>query len=304
MSCMEIHEIMGVAGDAISSVKGGEACPPQPKGFPPGHFYSPIPSVRGVWRDRERIFALPHDGITDVNLNDAAQCRLLKELGRFHDEMPFTDEKQEGWRYFFRNPAFSYGDATVLYAMIRHLGPRRITEVGCGYSSCVTLDVNERFFDGAIQCTFVEPYPELLRSLLKPGDEQRSTLMPRRLQEVETARFADLDRNDILFVDSTHVSKIDSDVNHLFFRILPSLNAGVVIHLHDIFYPFEYPKGWIYEGRAWTENYLLRAFLQHNAAYEVMYFNHYMYLMHRGELGAALPTCLRNPGGSFWMRKR
>ncbi len=218
--------------------------------------------------------------------------------------MPFGDEKTEGLHYFFRNPAYSYGDATVLCAMLLHLRPRRLIEIGSGYSSCVTLDVNERFFDGSMQCTFIDPHPELLRSLITEADAKAATIIPRRLQDVDSEIFDDLEANDVLFVDSTHVSKIDSDVNHLFFRILPRLRPGVVVHLHDIFYPFEYPRNWIYEGRAWSELYVLRAFLQYNDAFEILYFNNYMYMMHREALAEALPTCLKNPGGGFWMRRK
>jgi hypothetical protein len=287
-----LRRMVSAAAGRVETATEGE--PGQPRGFPPGHFYSPIPSVPQIRVDEQRIFALPEAGIPAVDLNDAVQCRTLEALARFHDQMPFGDEKTEGLHYFFRNPAYSYGDATVLYAMLLHLRPRRLIEIGSGYSSCVTLDVNERLLNGGMQCTFIDPHPELLRSLITEADAQTATIIPRD----------DLESNDVLFVDSTHVSKIDSDVNHLFFRILPRLRPGVVVHLHDIFYPFEYPRNWIYEGRAWSELYVLRAFLQYNDAFEILYFNNYMYMMHRDALAKALPTCLKNPGGGFWMRRK
>ena len=123
--------------------------------------------------------------------------------------------------------------------MIRHIEPNRIIEVGSGFSSCLILDTNDLHFDGRIATTFIEPYPELLKSLVAEGDESASTLLPVRLQDVDLSVFEELNRGDILFIDSTHVSKIDSDVNYLFFEILPRLSSGVYIHFHDIFYPFE-----------------------------------------------------------------
>ena len=131
--------------------------------------------------------------------------------------------------------------------------------MGSGYSSCVILDTNELFFNNNISCIFIEPYPQLQESLLKENDKDKIEIIPKRLQDVEVSKFSSLSSGDILFVDSTHVSKVDSDVNYIFFEILPSLTNGVYIHFHDIFYPFEYPKEWIYEGRAWNENYILRA---------------------------------------------
>ncbi|MHC4968132.1 MAG: class I SAM-dependent methyltransferase [Planctomycetota bacterium] len=217
--------MVSAAAGRVETATEGE--PGQPRGFPPGHFYSPIPSVPQIRVDEQRIFALPEAGIPAVDLNDAVQCRTLEALARFHDQMPFGDEKTEGLHYFFRNPAYSYGDATVLYAMLLHLRPRRLIEIGSGYSSCVTLDVNERLLNGGMQCTFIDPHPELLRSLITEADAQTATIIPRRLQEVDSEIFDDLESNDVLFVDSTHVSKIDSDVNHLFFRILPRLRPGV-----------------------------------------------------------------------------
>ena len=115
--------------------------------------------------------------------------------------------------------------------------------------------------------------------------------------------FATLEENDILFIDSTHVAKIGSDVNYLFFEVLPRLRAGVYVHVHDIFHPFEYPRAWIYEGRAWTEAYMLRAFLTFNTAFEIVLFNTFLERFHRERFAHKMPLCLRNEGGSIWLRR-
>ena len=152
-------------------------------------------------------------------------------------------------RYFFENPTYSYSDAICLYGMIRHVRPRRIIEVGSGYSSCVMLDTNELFFDNRIECTFIDPYPERLQSLIRKDDHARIAIVPKRVQDVAPRRFHEQAANDILFIDSTHVAKIGSDVNHIIGNILPVLRPGVYVHFHDIFYPFEYPLEWLDEGR-------------------------------------------------------
>jgi len=187
--------------------------------------------------------------------------------------------------------------------MIRFLKPKRIIEIGSGYSSCVTLDTNDLFFNGSIDTTFIEPYPDLLMSLITEKDKKTIKLIPDRLQDVDPAEFRQLEANDILFVDSTHVSKVNSDVNRIFFEILPQLASSVHIHFHDIFYPFEYPKPWIYENRAWNELYMLRTFLQYNNSFRVVLMNTYMQHFHEDFFQNEMPLCLANPGGSIWIRK-
>jgi hypothetical protein len=139
--------------------------------------------------------------------------------------------------------------------------------------------------------------------LLTPADAKQITLLETPLQEVPLSTFEALEANDILFIDSTHVCKTGSDVNRLIFEILPRLQAGVYIHIHDMFYPFEYPKSWVLEGRAWNELYLVRAFLQNNDTFEIAAFNNYLTLMHRDWFQQHMPLCLKNTGGSLWLRK-
>jgi hypothetical protein len=187
--------------------------------------------------------------------------------------------------------------------MIRHVQPRRIVEVGSGYSSCAMLDVNEVFFDNSIVCSFVDPYPQLLRDLLKDSDHQRIQVFPRKVQDVDVQVFRELEAGDILFIDSSHVTKTGSDVNYIVFKILPLLQRGVHIHFHDIFYPFEYPPNWVYEGRGWNEAYMLRAFLQYNGAFEIEFFNSFLLEKHADVFQSALPLCIKRPGANIWLRK-
>jgi len=271
--------------------------------FPPGHYYSPIPSLTYIEQHDSDIFAEPAKAIPGIDLREKEQLELLRSFKPYYDELPFPASKTDKLRYYYENPSYSYSDAIFLYSMIRHARPKRIIEVGSGYSSCVTLDTNELFFNNSIDVTFIEPSPDLLLSLIKETDKQRVSLIQSNLQEVDIEVFAALGACDILFVDSTHVSKVYSDVNRIFFEIMPKLAPGVLVHFHDIFYPFEYPREWVYENRAWNELYLLRGFLQYNSSFRIILFNTFLEYFFRDYFGANMPLCLRNPGGSIWIQK-
>ena len=272
-------------------------------GFPPGHYYSPIPSIEDI-RSRElQVFAEPGRELAGIDLNEKAQHALLNEFTAYYKEIPFGAKSNSALRYYFENSFYSYSDAVFLYSMIRHNRPARIIEIGSGFSSAAILDINELFFDNRIDCVFIEPYPDRLYSLLKKGDEDRLEIIGERLQEVRIERFADLTAGDILLIDSTHVSKIGSDVNHIIFNILPDLKTGVHVHFHDIIYPFEYPKEWVYQGRFWNENYLLRAFLEFNQAYKIELFTNYLHRYHESWIRDNMPLCLQHAGAQIWIQR-
>lgn len=270
---------------------------------PAGHFYSPIPDLEEVRRHESRIFAPPPRTLPGIDLREDRQTELVEAFAPYYAQMPFQDGPVDGLRYQFDNPAYSYADAIFLHCMIRHVRPKRIVEIGSGFSSCMTLDTNALHFDGRIRIQFIEPYPQLLQGLLLPSDDKSVEILPCKLQDVDPSVFSSLEAGDILFIDSTHVSKIDSDVNRILFEILPSLRPGVIIHFHDIFHPFEYPRSWIYEHRAWNEAYALRAFLQYNNAFQVELMSTFLAEFHKDLLASKLPLCLKNPGASIWLRK-
>jgi predicted O-methyltransferase YrrM len=278
--------------------------------FLPGHFYSPIPNLRdalnSITTDQTgAVMAMPA-----INVNEAKQTRLMELFSQFYPELPFPDKPTEGARYYLDNPFFSYGDGIILYCLMRQFQPRRIVEVGSGFSSAAMLDVNDWFFGRKLQFTFIEPSPERLNSLLSDRDKNSCTIVANNVQHLERDVFQSLDENDFLFVDSSHVGKTGSDVLHLLFRILPSLQKGVIVHFHDIVWPFEYPKSWLQEGRAWNETYFLRAFLEYNSAFEVLFFNSFMAMQCRDILTSKIPRVLSPssfdetiPNSSLWLRK-
>lgn len=277
---------------------------------PPGHFYSPIPDMPSIEDQADRIFDRGTRDAPAIALNNQAQLQLLAELSRFYGEQPFSEQPTPQCRYYLDNPFFSYGDGIVLYAFMRHFRPRRITEIGSGFSSAEMLDVNELFLDAGTEFRFIEPFPARLHTLLTARDQQTIDIDTRLVQAVPVADFAQLQANDILFIDSSHVAKTDSDVLHILFNILPSLNRGVIVHFHDVLWPFEYPIAWLQNGRAWNEAYFLRAFLQYNHAFEILYFNSYMAIHHTDSLRHAMPLALATPSAaltpgntSLWLRK-
>jgi predicted O-methyltransferase YrrM len=271
--------------------------------FPAGDFYSPLPDIKQVVASKDLLFnrdAKEHPG---VDIGEARQLAVLDELAKFHDEAPFPETATAGSRYYYENPFFQIGDAIVLYGMLRRLNPRRVIEVGSGFSSAVMLDTNDRFLHGRAEFVFVDPYPQRLHSLLTEADQRRCRIFETGVQNVPLEEFLQLEAGDILFIDSSHVVKIGSDVRHLLWEVLPRLRPGVVIHFHDLFWPFEYLEEWVLNGNAWNEAYFVKTFLQFNSAFQIEYFNSYMAIVHRAALQAKMPKCLPRTGSGLWIKK-
>jgi len=269
--------------------------------FPPGHYYSPIPSQIDIQNNLNFITDDNKIQFNNININDNELLLLLEKFSLFYKDIPFSHEKKETIRYYYNNQMFCEGDAIILYSFIRHFNPKKIIEVGSGFSSAIFLDTLERFSNQQAEIIFIEPYPERLKLLLKTTDN--IVLHQKKLQEINIEEFLKLEENDILFIDSTHVSKFASDVNYLFFKILPVLKKGVIIHIHDIFFNFEYPANWLQEGRAWNEAYLLKAFLLYNTSFEILMFNSYIGKYYETFMFEKFPLFMKNAGGSIWLKK-
>lgn len=272
-------------------------------GFAPGHFYSPIPAVDEIAEAYAQLKRHRPDELSGIDLQLDRQREMYEVVASLYGEQPFSDEQTTGRRYYFSNDVFVWTDAICLYSLMRHFRPRRIVEIGSGYSSAVMLDVNELFLGGTTELTFIEPYPARLLGLLKPEDRSRTRIIEQKLQSVANAPWADLQANDILFIDSSHVSKCGSDVNRIVFEILPSVRPGVLVHVHDVFPGFEYPRQWIEAGRHWNEAYLMRAFLQFNSAFEILFWAPFAVDRWRNEVAEKTPLLLRNSGGSLWLKR-
>lgn len=233
-------------------------------------------------------------------MNQDGQLSLLSELGRFAPELTrLYSGADDPAPFSWANPLFNEVDASLYYAMIRHFRPKRILEVGGGYSTSIAGLAATR--NGDVILETIEPYPS---SLLKSGVPGLTTLIEQRVQDVPVSSFEVLESGDILFIDSTHVCKTGSDVNFLFFRVLPALKPGVVVHMHDIFLRWDMPREWITRLHLfWTEQYLLLAFLQGNRGFEVLIGSHYLGRSHAGKTKEAFPYLNILGGCSFWMRR-
>jgi len=248
------------------------------------------------------IFGQRPNELPGIDFNIEKQKELLSRFKEFYPDVPFERSVNPKSRFFRPNGSFPFQDAFSLYAMIRLWKPKRIIEVGCGASSCVILDSCEALKLNA-EITFIEPYPELLLSYLRPGDQTAAKITKEFIQDVPLDLFARLEENDILFIDTSHVSKLGSDVNFIFFEILPVLRKGVIVHFHDIFYPFEYPEEWVRTGTFWNEAYLLRAFLMYNRDFEILHFTRYLNHVLPDEMKTSFPLSVEDPGASLWLRK-
>jgi predicted O-methyltransferase YrrM len=264
-----------------------------PPVYVPGHFYSPQTAPA----DRARAVAWRQRTPAGVELREDEQVTLAQQLAPAMAELRDGD----GARYVSTwpvNTQFGRADAATLHAMLRHDRPARYLEVGSGFSTAVALDTVESHIpDMTVTC--VEPHPDRLLSRLRPRD--KVNLIRKPVQDVDPAVFAELAAGDVLFIDSTHVVKSGSDVVYLLLHILPTLTTGVLVHVHDIHWPFEYPETWLREGRDWTEVYLLRGFLTYNQHWRVRLMTSWLWCEHADVLPRSV-LCDPMHTGSLWMQ--
>ncbi len=243
--------------------------------------------------------------LTGVDLNEESQLALVERFN-WAAELERFPEHRKGAGYYYCNGSFESGDAEFLYNMIRLVRPRRLIEIGSGYSTMMArsaIAANTAAEPG-YHCRHlcIEPYE--MAWLEGFGVE----VIRERVERIDTAIFSALEENDILFIDSSHTVRPQGDVLHEFLGILPLLSPGVIVHVHDVFTPQDYPLDWIVNlRRMWDEQYILESFLSFNSEFEVILAVNWLYHNHRDRLGAAAPVLLRQSGrepGSFWIRRR
>lgn len=271
----------------------------------PNHFTSPIPDLSQLPGE---VFTTLSE-LPGIDMRDAEQLALLKSLSRDfgaeYDALPRTTAPQG--EFFVENGAFGPVDAEIAYAMVRSVKPAHIVEIGSGWSTMVAskaLEANES--EGRPgRITAIEPYPyPYFRDFAARTTRVEHDETP--LQRVPLERFTALGPGDILFIDSSHVARIGSDVLYEFLEILPRLRPGVVVHVHDIFLPAEYPRAWVLgEHRFWNEQDVLQAFLAFNRGYEVLLAGSYLHRLHSEALREAVKhyDAETHLPGSFWMRR-
>ena len=273
--------------------------------YPRGDFSSPLPDISEGQRFATTVLNNnPADKIPGIDLRADAQQRFLLEMVDMYPEFDWSEHRIPGRRFHFAQGWYAQADSICLYSMLRLLRPRRVVEIGSGFSSALMLDVNDRFLGRRTQLTFVDPYPDRLNLLLSQDDKKQVRIVGKRVQDAPAAIFTELENGDFLFIDSSHVSKVGSDVNFLLFEVLPNLPIGVFIHFHDVFWPFEYPSKWIAEGRSWNEAYLLRAFLAFNESFEIAFWVPFAALRWRDIIKERMPAYLIDTGAGIWIRRK
>jgi predicted O-methyltransferase YrrM len=274
--------------------------------FPPGHFYSVIPNITKAYNNDNTKFI-------NLDFNEESHKLILSEINNylinFDEEFGHKDviRRQNNLQYTLLNGSFEWMDSRLLYYFLQKNKPKKIIEIGSGNSTLLIYNTKLMFnLDVDIIC--IEPYPsDYLKKLYNTG---KITLIQDCLENVDLKIFTTLTENDILFIDSSHVLKLDSDVMFYFTKIFPLLNKNVLIHIHDIFFPYDYPLDWLKEGRFWNEQYFLYIFLQYNTKFSIKFCNSYSGYKYQNELEIIQKNTYEKKnnivsgifsGGSIWL---
>ena len=274
----------------------------------PIHFYSPIPDLNDL--ERRQVWHHKSD-LAGVDFRADQQVRLLRELGeKFGDECDWPAAPTgRPLDFFTENNSFSFGCAASLHSIIRRSKPGRIVEIGSGNSSLIISSaVARNQAEGApAEYVIIDPYPSPITGKGLPGLVR---VISERVELAGMSHFQELRENDILFIDSGHTVRTGGDVNFLFLDVLPRLAPGVIVHVHDVGLPYEYPKVYFTNPCFrvfWTEAYLLQAFLSCNSQFEVLLAMAFLMTDRKDEFAKAFkrydPTRHKAVSGSFWLRR-
>ncbi len=259
------------------------------------HYYEPLIEFnfkRPLSEDRH---------LPGISLNHDEQLQLLGHL-RYGDEL-LCWLNQNPKAFDLTNVNFQSGDVEMWYNIVRHFKPKRLIEVGAGYSTLIAIEAlkqnhqeNEHH-----KCKHICIEPFEMAWL----EQTTVEVVRKKVEEVELDFFSQLEANDILFIDSSHVIRSQGDVLFEYLEVLPTLKPGVVVHIHDIFTPRDYPEQWVVkELRFWNEQYLLEAFLTNNPHWKIIAAVNYLKHKAFEQLKRACPllTKEREPG-SFYIQK-
>lgn len=252
----------------------------------PGHYYSPIPS------EEDFQFAQENRGkrnLEGINFNHAKLFQLAEKFSLSYPEV--MDWLTHQTRKFTLDNTWFFGsDAITLILMVLHSRPKRIIEVGSGYSTALLEEIQNRWFVGKkIEILSVDPNPQRANDL-----EISFPIFDCPVQKLDQEYFWSLQHRDILLIDGSHVLKAGSDVDYLFNEILPRLKPGVRIHVHDIFYPFEYPESWQEQKIAFNEAYALEMLLRNSDKIKILYWNNFLEQTHKSWFSEKMPACLES----------
>jgi hypothetical protein len=262
------------------------------------HYYEPLFNFnKHLTKPLDQDRVLP-----GLDLNETAQVKLINQF-RYNNELQsFPTAKRNDLEYYYYNPSYPAGDGELLYNMLRHIKPKQIIEIGCGYSTLMIQNAIKKNKEEGSDCVHecIEPYE-------MPWLEKLPiNIIRKKVEDIDLSFFQKLEESDLLFIDSSHMIRPQGDVLFEFLQILPLLNKGVIVHVHDIFTPRDYPEQWIKEfSRFWNEQYLLEAFLSNNSKYQVLLAANFLVHHYREELLAVCPVLAKQKEqepGSFWIK--
>ena len=268
----------------------------------PDQYYQPLIKPKKLLNKSLRAIR----NLSAIDFNDAEQLSLMAEFKYSKELECFPVKKLRQKEYFFDNGSFEAGDSEYLYNFIRHFKPQKIIEIGCGFSTLMARNAILRNIaeDSSYSCehTCIEPYENDWL------EELNVTVIRHKVEDLNLDLFKSLGQNDMLFIDSSHIIRPQGDVLFEYLEILPSLNSGVLVHIHDIFSPRDYPDSWVYEDhRLWNEQYLLEAFLSYNKDFRILGSVNYLFHTYRSKITDKCPMlkiqqAIREPA-SFWIMK-
>src|SRR5579863_6079761 len=273
--------------------------------FQVGEYYSPMYDTSELAKQRHRLWpAVPRETI-GIDWRGKEQQAFCREVFARHAHFDFPGTATEDpTEYFVATGQYPPLDAWVLEGMVRNYRPHHMIEVGCGFSTLISARVNREHLGSGMELTCIEPYP---RPFLLEGISGVTGIRVEKVQDTPLNVFDSLTRDDILFIDTSHTVKTGGDVTWILHEIIPRLAPGVIVHIHDIFLPGEYPESWVLEGWGWNEAYLVRSFLTFNDAFEIIWGTQYMLVNHLEDVLAAFPDFQRYlalGGASLWLRRR
>jgi hypothetical protein len=263
----------------------------------PANFYSAVPLLKDLDVTFEGADDCRHPLYQRI-FDRAVVARSLQRMDEFADEFdpPVAGDEANCSEYFWGNSQFSYGDAMAYYCLVRWLRPRRIVEIGSGFSTLVADAAIRKNGTGEIVC--IEPYPRPFLSQI----ESVSQVIAKPIQAITPQAFGELlAPADILFIDSTHTVKIGSDCLYIYLVLMPAITQELTVHSHDIFLPFGMPPAWSRDLQLhWTEQYLLYAYLLGNRRARVVFGSAYAFEFLRDSSERLMRGRYGAGGGSLW----
>ncbi|MCH8568205.1 MAG: class I SAM-dependent methyltransferase [Balneolales bacterium] len=276
-------------------------------------YYSPIPD-RGEagkrWLTGDDLRLAQPDNVPGIEMDTERHIDVLEKLlhHKNHVNNLIKARRKEPVSRLYKPDSawLGFGDATILAGMMLSRKPRKIVEAGGGFTTALMLDAIEidEKMRAETELLCVEPNPQRLENLLNSNSnstvtDDRFKITGKKLQDEPIDTFLALDAGDLLFIDSSHVLKAGSDLEFLLGDVLPILKPGVIVHFHDVFWPFQYPRKWIRNGRYWNEAFAIRSFLQFNDNFRIIFFNNYAERFCRSFIAKKWPLMLRQPSHSM-----